>query len=135
MLKRMRRICRVVRDRKSTRLNSSHTVIYTLSLHDALPISGLLSLPPTLGWGLLHRRKTSFGHAQAHAPHLPCRPRSEEHTSELQSHSDLHSFPTRCSSDLRTAESSTDSRLGTVAQTKDVVRACSSACAASAVSS
>src|SRR5436190_3358532 len=26
-------------DRKSTRLNSSHTVIYTLSLHDALPIS------------------------------------------------------------------------------------------------
>src|SRR5579875_2968690 len=27
-----------VSDRKSTRLNSSHTVIYTLSLHDALPI-------------------------------------------------------------------------------------------------
>src|SRR5882672_7551568 len=27
-------------DRKSTRLNSSHTVIYTLSLHDSLPISG-----------------------------------------------------------------------------------------------
>src|SRR5438034_803733 len=25
-------------DRKSTRLNSSHTVIYALSLHDALPI-------------------------------------------------------------------------------------------------
>src|SRR5438034_526769 len=30
---------RSIRDRKSTRLNSSHTVIYTLSLHDALPIS------------------------------------------------------------------------------------------------
>src|SRR5438034_1377768 len=28
--------------------------------------------------------------------------RSEEHTSELQSHSDLHSFPTRRSSDLGT---------------------------------
>src|SRR5947207_1155409 len=27
-----------VLDRKSTRLNSSHTVIYTSSLHDALPI-------------------------------------------------------------------------------------------------
>src|SRR5476649_1324785 len=27
--------------------------------------------------------------------------RSEEHTSELQSHSDLHSFPTRRSSDLK----------------------------------
>src|SRR5476649_526901 len=30
----------------------------------------------------------------------PSMPRSEEHTSELQSHSDLHSFPTRRSSDL-----------------------------------
>src|SRR5882672_24982 len=29
-----------------------------------------------------------------------CATRSEEHTSELQSHSDLHSFPTRRSSDL-----------------------------------
>src|SRR5882672_7321461 len=29
---------RSLADRKSTRLNSSHTVIYTLSLHDALPI-------------------------------------------------------------------------------------------------
>src|SRR5476649_2187260 len=31
---------------------------------------------------------------------MAVRPRSEEHTSELQSHSDLHSFPTRRSSDL-----------------------------------
>src|SRR4029453_946963 len=31
-------------DRKSTRLNSSHTEIYTLSLHDALPILRLLLL-------------------------------------------------------------------------------------------
>src|SRR5882672_10991031 len=31
-------------DRKSTRLNSSHTVIYTLSLHDALPIFGFAEL-------------------------------------------------------------------------------------------
>src|SRR5437588_97534 len=30
--------CRKQSDRKSTRLNSSHTVIFTLSLHDALPI-------------------------------------------------------------------------------------------------
>src|SRR5476649_1627672 len=28
----------LMEDRKSTRLNSSHTEIYTLSLHDALPI-------------------------------------------------------------------------------------------------
>src|SRR5579875_1888542 len=32
------------RDRKSTRLNSSHTVIYTLSLHDALPILQVLDV-------------------------------------------------------------------------------------------
>src|SRR5438034_434762 len=32
-------------DRKSTRLNSSHTVISTLSLHDALPIYSLKLLP------------------------------------------------------------------------------------------
>src|SRR5476649_2282836 len=32
-------------DRKSTRLNSSHTVIYTLSLHDALPIFPQPPLP------------------------------------------------------------------------------------------
>src|SRR4030095_8646464 len=32
-------LARAIRpDRKSTRLNSSHTEIYTLSLHDALPI-------------------------------------------------------------------------------------------------
>src|SRR5437588_631359 len=33
--------------------------------------------------------------------------RSEEHTSELQSHSDLHSFPTRRSSDLIAVEKAT----------------------------
>src|SRR5215211_5842666 len=53
--------CRIAsgwRDRKSTRLNSSHTVIYTLSLHDALPISpgpldrerGIVIVTPNLGW-------------------------------------------------------------------------------------
>src|SRR5476649_2878843 len=33
-------------DRKSTRLNSSHTEIYTLSLHDALPISAVARVRP-----------------------------------------------------------------------------------------
>src|SRR5438132_1046858 len=37
--------------------------------------------------------------------------RSEEHTSELQSHSDLHSFPTRRSSDLWPSNSITFERL------------------------
>src|ERR1035441_5503613 len=83
-------------DRKSTRLNSSHlgisyavfclkknyfffhdtatTEIYTLSLHDALPISSGLSHIPRSGEVL-----------RPLAPWPPHRPRSEEHTSELQS--------------------------------------------------
>src|SRR5262252_8333613 len=87
-------------DRKSTRLNSSHTEIYTLSLHDALPIS------PT-AQGIAERLQkpacSRAKHAEPHDTHahLGCRQvRSEEHTSELQSHRDLHSFPTRRSSDL-----------------------------------
>src|SRR5947207_2011030 len=121
------------RDRKSTRLNSSHTVISTLSLHDALPISvsrcdrdGLLVLGPSSK--LRHGRIRERGAGRhGRARRLPAQPlrhsvwgavaaqdrepagggplpfresRSEEHTSELQSHSDLHSFPTRRSSDL-----------------------------------
>src|SRR5476649_2625763 len=88
------------RDRKSTRLNSSHTVIYTLSLHDALPISlgpGLItgaSDDDPGGIGTYSSVGARFGFA------ILWMARSEEHTSELQSHSDLHSFPTRRSSDL-----------------------------------
>src|SRR5438034_691033 len=119
-----------MRDRKSTRLNSSHTVIsyavfclndtstteiYTLSLHDALPI--LKDQKPMGG------RIINNGSISAHAPRpnsaaytsakhavtgltkstsldgrrydIACgqidvgNARSEEHTSELQSHSDL----------------------------------------------
>src|SRR5882672_5967146 len=88
------------RDRKSTRLNSSHTEIYTLSLHDALPIS------PFLRRSALGRRVRQMqdGHSARRAAdtsrvQAKCE-RSEEHTSELQSHRDLHSFPTRRSSDL-----------------------------------
>src|SRR5579875_3776582 len=88
------------RDRKSTRLNSSHTVIYTLSLHDALPIFSCL---PRCRSSSRHRRPTSRALAACGWLARPGRwasQRSEEHTSELQSHSDLHSFPTRRSSDL-----------------------------------
>src|SRR5436190_8114168 len=60
------------------------TEIYTLSLHDALPI---LSLPTTLSYcsavneGGAKRMSTLKMFLSL--------PRSEEHTSELQSHSDL----------------------------------------------
>src|SRR5882672_2610154 len=87
-------------DRKSTRLNSSHTVIYTLSLHDALPIlrPALLAQGVTLtGTYTGEVLGNARGGRRTGAIYEA---RSEEHTSELQSHSDLHSFPTRRSSDL-----------------------------------
>src|SRR5881296_679605 len=49
-----------------------YTLLYTLSLHDALPISG----------GHHHRPDTRRGPSRR-------RVRSEEHTSELQSHSNI----------------------------------------------
>src|SRR5476649_1574945 len=87
-------------DRKSTRLNSSHTVIYTLSLHDALPIY------VDIGHDVFSVMGAGFSFLSPRIVRLPYAAssrnvsRSEEHTSELQSHSDLHSFPTRRSSDL-----------------------------------
>src|SRR5438034_2813195 len=62
-------------------LDASSTVIYTLSLHDALPIfgHGVLQLVARDGGG------GEVGHVLLHRRRL----RSEEHTSELQSHSDL----------------------------------------------
>src|SRR5476649_1832260 len=87
-------------DRKSTRLNSSHTEIYTLSLHDALP-----NLQRRLAHVVPRQRLGEIGFDQHlfivdEAEHAETRRRSEEHTSELQSHRDLHSFPTRRSSEL-----------------------------------
>src|SRR5215218_4813367 len=87
-------------DRKSTRLNSSHTVIYTLSLHDALPI--LADGPVDLPCGSTDYQRGSLDASSLFTavPRRGILRRSEEHTSELQSHRDLHSFPTRRSSDL-----------------------------------
>src|ERR687885_713970 len=88
------------RDRKSTRLNSSHTEIYTLSLHDALPISGDLTCPQPLVDVPLENHDDDFRMLADDDHARFALSRSEEHTSELQSHRDLHSFPTRRSSDL-----------------------------------
>src|SRR5882762_11455140 len=54
--------------------DTATTEIYTLSLHDALPISSSPGMS----------RST-----RAWSPHLICVWRSEEHTSELQSHLNL----------------------------------------------
>src|SRR4030066_2254058 len=56
--------------------DTATTEIYTLSLHDALPI--WTSLAKEASWGMVIPR---LYHAS--------RPRSEEHTSELQSHLNL----------------------------------------------
>src|SRR5215211_7764163 len=92
--------CSFLRDRKSTRLNSSHTVIYTLSLHDALPISVVTSEPNAKYAPTTLACRNSLLFITNSCMLLLLFARSEEHTSELQSHSDLHSFPTRRSSDL-----------------------------------
>src|ERR671917_291353 len=88
-------------DRKSTRLNSSHTEIYTLSLHDALPIFVNRAASRTTVTSSSNGSSTLPGEIVQFTARVTYVGRSEEHTSELQSHRDLHSFPTRRSSDLR----------------------------------
>src|SRR2546430_10239365 len=67
--------------------DTATTEIYTLSLHDALPISDLVLLdiwmPDVDGIETLQRAM------EAHPRHLVIMMRSEEHTSELQSQSNL----------------------------------------------
>src|SRR3712207_7209118 len=81
--------------------DTATTEISTLSLHDALPISGPLpgpeSLPPPPGpsssdWSSSsRRRKNHTSHtisrptSKMRKPTMKIQPRSEEHTSELQS--------------------------------------------------
>src|SRR5437588_7996765 len=64
--------------------DTATTEIYTLSLHDALPIS---PSAPSLGVN----SKTTFAGSGGlrRTPIRSRKARSEEHTSELQSHSDL----------------------------------------------
>src|ERR1044072_703539 len=87
-------------DPQSTRLNSRHTEIYTLSLHDALPISVRVIRNRRGGDDGPRAFRQRLVHALPHQPGRPLAARSAEHTSELQAHRDLHSFPTRRSSDL-----------------------------------
>src|SRR2546430_10632134 len=65
--------------------DTATTEIYTLSLHDALPIS-VLDLDEELTVGGARRRRR---HAEIRREVLSAESRSEEHTSELQSQSNL----------------------------------------------
>src|SRR5438132_181367 len=64
--------------------HTAPTDIYTLSLHDALPISWSLC-----GWVLTRGVPAGRSTRSATPRRRASRSRSEEHTSELQSHSDL----------------------------------------------
>src|SRR5206468_11410513 len=76
--------------------NTSATKIYTLSLHDALPIYLKESAQKSKRedelwirkWRLKHAR-SSVGRQESRRSHSHYCARSEEHTSELQSRSDL----------------------------------------------
>src|SRR5260221_3965383 len=63
--------------------DTATTEIYTLSLHDALPILGDESYRHSGPWLSEYDRTKWRAHYEIAVP------RSEEHTSELQSHSDL----------------------------------------------
>src|SRR3712207_8192002 len=64
--------------------DTATTEIYTLSLHDALPISLRLPAGP-LARGAAHRRMDDLLLRVTECPVSPGVLRSEEHTSELQS--------------------------------------------------
>src|SRR5476649_2245728 len=106
--------CTTFSDRKSTRLNSSHTVIYTLSLHDALPIFHIGIKIANSGAVMCSFNRINAEYACENSYTLHDVLRSEEHTSELQSHRDLHSFPTRRSSDLPYWDQNCELRRGDV---------------------
>src|SRR5438034_2165068 len=63
------------------------TAIYTLSLHDALPISPPMPRPAMPSKSFTPPTPPCASSSPVATP--SARPRSEEHTSELQSHSDL----------------------------------------------
>src|SRR2546426_3780854 len=63
--------------------DTATTEIYTLSLHDALPISHIL--PRKTEWGLAARRYREPRRVDRRGARRPAPARSEEHTSELQS--------------------------------------------------
>src|SRR2546430_13692501 len=66
--------------------DTATTEIYTLSLHDALPISTASSSGSLLS---LAKQRSSTSKMPAAGTRLLCTSRSEEHTSELQSQSNL----------------------------------------------
>src|SRR2546430_11569814 len=71
--------------------DTATTEIYTLSLHDALPILPLdaNSRPDCFAAGPAHGGRKAQGAGRQRRRSAACQSRSEEHTSELQSQSNL----------------------------------------------
>src|SRR2546430_16476067 len=69
--------------------DTATTEIYTLSLHDALPISIVVLSHPDTYWITGNVIGVDGGEEIVDADHVAGDPRSEEHTSELQSQSNL----------------------------------------------
>src|SRR2546430_17593156 len=74
--------------------DTATTEIYTLSLHDALPISGFVKVTPAhdatdFEIGLRHELEMPLVMTEDGRMEHATRVRSEEHTSELQSQSNL----------------------------------------------
>src|SRR2546428_5393599 len=75
--------------------DTATTEIYTLSLHDALPISRPTIVPPAISQRcvspVIRLRQSILALPSPSKSPMPwiCQCRSEEHTSELQSRSDL----------------------------------------------
>src|SRR5260221_8826005 len=74
--------------------DTATTEIYTLSLHDALPILSMQSVKPSMSSSMpllqiSSARSKIDDSVRFTLPSFPALNRSEEHTSELQSHSDL----------------------------------------------
>src|SRR5688572_31094967 len=70
-------------------METSTSVIYTLSLHDALPISCISSRSPGPSARRGAARRCRARNPGPRVLRDSLRPRSEEHTSELQSQSNL----------------------------------------------
>src|SRR2546430_16892308 len=69
--------------------DTATTEIYTLSLHDALPISDSPSRSRSTAASMAGRRPATRRGVNTEEIRERMRPRSEEHTSELQSQSNL----------------------------------------------
>src|SRR5215211_4016450 len=89
-------------DQKETVLLETHDEIAVVWLNrpPTNPISPQMIRDLTAVWDEIESRDEIHGAVFASSNFAVFCARSEEHTSELQSHRDLHSFPTRRSSDL-----------------------------------